>query len=417
MTISKKVLQFMLRSWCPKCNFTNMNVKAMQLHLLLCCGKKHEEFEKPNIKVEPIEEDDVFTKAQVKIKIEPDEDNEPEFKPKVPALSKVPQIPKMANSPTEAKLLKVTKPEFKPKVPKVSKVPQNPKVFELPKEAKLQKEVELQKAAKLLKVTLAKLETKDEYDESNESDGDNEPELKPKVPRLSKVPKIPKVGVAKLFKEARVQLTKLETIDDSVESLPKKAKLLKVTILETKDDYEESLPKKAKLLKVTKLETKDGYEESYESKESEDSKEPKLPKPAQMRRVHVIKFTKNSVKENVPPPPIVSKVVWIKPANDKPKVPKLSKVPQIPKVHKFSKEGKEVKSTVGNRRHKAERCGVCNKTFFDKSNLSRHVWTVHRRLFFRCRPCKIDFCPRTLDYKKALQQCRALKLKHSKCVQ
>ena len=97
----------MLRSWCPKCNFTNMNVKAMQLHLLLCCGKKHEEFEKPNIKVEPIEEDDVFTKAQVTIKVEPEEDNEPGVKPKVPTLSKVPQIPKVDNLPKEVKFTNV----------------------------------------------------------------------------------------------------------------------------------------------------------------------------------------------------------------------------------------------------------------------------------------------------------------------
>ena len=246
MTVSKKVLQFMLRSWCPVCNFTNLNVYAMQQHLVLCNAKNREEFERPNIKVEPIEEDEAFFKETVKIKVELDGDKEPELKPKVSKLPKAAKLPKVAKVPKGSRL------------PKVTKIPEAPK------------------------------------------------ELEAKEP------------------------------------------------------------------------------DELDSEESE-SEEPKLPEsPIKIRKVHVIKFTKSSVKENIPPPQKVSGVCT-----------------------------KPTKT----RNHKAEKCGVCNKTFFDKSNLSRHVWTVHRRLFFRCKPCKIDFCPRTMDYKKAVQQCRALKLKHSKCVQ
>ena len=108
-------------------------------------------------------------------------------------------------------------------------------------------------------------------------------------------------------------------------------------------------------------------------------------------KVHVIKFTKASVKENLQPK--VTKITNTIPKETKP-------------VKKRQRPGRQ-----------DERCPDCGKLYYDRCNLARHIWRVHRELYFRCRPCKVYFEPRTMDPEKANSQCRALQIKHSKCIQ
>ena len=142
-------------------------------------------------------------------------------------------------------------------------------------------------------------------------------------------------------------------------------------------------------LKPTKRKrSKVSYEETAEfnNEEMDFKLEPDL-KP----KVHVIKFTKASVKENLQP--------------------KLTKITKT-----ISKETKPIKKRQRPGRQD-ERCPDCGKLYYDRCNLARHIWRVHRELYFRCRPCKVYFEPRTMDPEKANSQCRALQIKHSKCIQ
>ena len=61
--MSKDVLQFMLRSWCPNCDYASLNIQSMQEHLGQCTN--NETFEKPNIKVEPVEDEEFVETIEV----------------------------------------------------------------------------------------------------------------------------------------------------------------------------------------------------------------------------------------------------------------------------------------------------------------------------------------------------------------